>query len=378
MSWSRRIQKLYRLFRRQHPFVQKRLRPSLRPSYPSALIQDLRQRWGQKLDQKLRQTAQAVAGLRKEDVRLWAQSKLQHLRTRAENKDEVLATLKNYAPYGAIAVVMLMIVDLATLSLRGSLVPQWIPPAPKRVRASAPDKSKTRDAYLAITDRNIFNSDGVIPDALGFESTFDQKNAIPTSLPIQVAATIIHGDPSLSIAVLQLKDEDAPTVYRSEESIGDLAQIVAIRRGRVYFHAKATQRLEFAEMPQESPLMLGEFKTNPVGIKRDSDSEFRIEQKVLEEHTKDITTLLQQARAVPHIGPNGQLDGFRIEMIQSGSVFEQLGIKKGDVLKGVNGQQLSSVPQAISLYNKLRSGDKSIQLDIERGGRTESLNYSIQ
>jgi general secretion pathway protein C len=70
------------------------------------------------------------------------------------------------------------------------------------------------------------------------------------------------------------------------------------------------------------------------------------------------------------------VDGFRFVAIQPNSIYEKLGFKPMDVIKGVNGQPVNSPTQAMELYNALKS-ESRIELKVERNGRDETFKYDV-
>jgi general secretion pathway protein C len=80
---------------------------------------------------------------------------------------------------------------------------------------------------------------------------------------------------------------------------------------------------------------------------------------------------LKQATLVPSSG-----GGFLVRQIQPGSLYEKLGVRAGDVIKSVNGQPLNTAEDAIRLYQQM-SSISSVQMEITRGGKSESLNYQF-
>ena len=80
-----------------------------------------------------------------------------------------------------------------------------------------------------------------------------------------------------------------------------------------------------------------------------------------------------------------QLDGQKVNIDKAGSgtnltsrlIFEKLGIKNGDIIRQVNGVRIESPEQAMGLYHALRS-QNDFQIEIERGGRSEALSYSVR
>jgi general secretion pathway protein C len=80
---------------------------------------------------------------------------------------------------------------------------------------------------------------------------------------------------------------------------------------------------------------------------------------------------LKQATLVPSSG-----GGFLVRQIQPGSLYEKLGMRAGDIIKSVNGQPINSAEDAIRLYQQMPS-ISSVQMEITRGGKSESLYYQF-
>jgi general secretion pathway protein C len=80
---------------------------------------------------------------------------------------------------------------------------------------------------------------------------------------------------------------------------------------------------------------------------------------------------LRQASIMPFQG-----GGFQVKRIQAGSLYEQLGLHAGDVIKTVNGQPINSVEDAIRLYQQM-SNIGAVQIQVTRGGKPENLYYQF-
>lgn len=81
---------------------------------------------------------------------------------------------------------------------------------------------------------------------------------------------------------------------------------------------------------------------------------------------------LGQATIVPNAG-----GGFLVRELQPGSIYEKLGLRPGDVIRTVNGQPVSSMDDVMRLYQQFGSADR-VQVDVQRGGRSESLYYDMR
>lgn len=71
-----------------------------------------------------------------------------------------------------------------------------------------------------------------------------------------------------------------------------------------------------------------------------------------------------------------ELKGFRVTFIRKNSLFSKLGLKRGDVIKAVNGQELTSYNAAMDFYKSIDSID-SLSLTIKRGKEEMELEYEI-
>ncbi|MCF6178620.1 MAG: PDZ domain-containing protein, partial [Geopsychrobacter sp.] len=85
---------------------------------------------------------------------------------------------------------------------------------------------------------------------------------------------------------------------------------------------------------------------------------------------------LKQAQAVPYLEGN-RTTGFQIRMIQPGSLIEQIGLRKGDILREVNGIKLNSPEKALQVFGQLRQA-KQISIGLERRGKAMTFAYEIR
>jgi general secretion pathway protein C len=63
--------------------------------------------------------------------------------------------------------------------------------------------------------------------------------------------------------------------------------------------------------------------------------------------------------------------------IQPGSFYEKIGLKLGDVINSVNGEQITDAAKALSVLQELKHMN-SLDLGTTRDGKPVNLNYDIQ
>lgn len=72
----------------------------------------------------------------------------------------------------------------------------------------------------------------------------------------------------------------------------------------------------------------------------------------------------------------GKTDGFVVTFVKNGSVFDQLGLQKGDILTEANGVRIASYKDALKLYKKIDT-IKVFKLTILRNNEEKELEYEI-
>jgi len=82
---------------------------------------------------------------------------------------------------------------------------------------------------------------------------------------------------------------------------------------------------------------------------------------------------LSQALIVPNPGGGG----FLVRQVQSGSLYEKLGLRQGDVIRTVNGQPLANMDDVMRLYQQFGTAQR-VLVDVQRQGRTETLYYDMR
>lgn len=286
--------------------------------------------------------------------------------------------------YLLFAFVGYCLADLAILSYRDRMLPQSAPPA--HPKAPPSDNYVSSGAYNGIATRNIFAANGEIPDALVDKSKgTEQKEAdpVPSQLPLTLIGTLVHSNPAKSIAAIEVRGKNQVISYSPGKDIENMANIIRVERQKVIFRNLNSNRLEYLEMKKEgNKVAFGSSPKTGAGggkeVQKTGDNTFAIKRADLLKYTNDLSSILMQARAVPNREPGtGAINGFRILDMQPGSIYEQLGIQRMDVIKTVDGQPVDSPAKAMELYNTLKNSPK-VSIQVERNGKSETMTYNIQ
>ncbi|OFZ10945.1 MAG: hypothetical protein A2Z20_08835 [Bdellovibrionales bacterium RBG_16_40_8] len=312
--------------------------------------------------------------------------KFQPFLTRAQ-KPTTRPPLEKYYVFFLAIMIGYVVADLGLLYVRPMLLPKEDQQENQPVKPfqKSQIRSHTLTEYNVITSRNIFNEDGKIPTALGAqEKSTDnsERPAVLSQLPIQLLGTIVHFNPKMSIATINISSKGISMSYKVDEEIENLARITKVERKKLTFINLNNNMPEYIEIPDDAGMNFGlQESSAPQSsgvIEQKGRYDFAIKRTDLNSLTQNLSQLLQQARMEPVFSPDGiGVDGFRFVNIQQGSVFEKLGFKIGDMIRSVNGEPVNSPTKAMEMYNLLKTSN-SVQLGVDRDGREERFNYSIQ
>ena len=167
-------------------------------------------------------------------------------------------------------------------------------------------------------------------------------------------------------AIIEDKKKQNQDMFLLEQNIFDQAVLKKIYQDRV----------EVDHNGQIEVLRIDEIGgAQSAGISNDNDS-FVVEEAELDKGLENLPLLLTQARAVPYF-KDGRSIGLRLFAIKTGSLYEKVGLRNGDILKTINGNNLGDISQALKLFEQLKQ-ERSINLVLERDKQDREFKYSIR
>ncbi len=108
---------------------------------------------------------------------------------------------------------------------------------------------------------------------------------------------------------------------------------------------------------------------NTLPIRQQGQNQYLVPRSFIDDQMHNPQGFLNQALIVPY--NNG---GFLVREVRPGSIFEKLGLRAGDIIRGANGQALNSMEDVMKAY---REANSNVVLDILRNGKQENLLYTI-
>lgn len=234
--------------------------------------------------------------------------------------------------------------------------------------------------YQAIAERDLFRTKTAETQAPEVVET-DIEDLEKTGLQLRLWGTITGEGEGTAYAVIEdtSRRRQPQHLYREEDTIGD-AVIKKILRERVVLTVNGSDEvLEMEEILDHARAGQTGTQSRPAQASRlvsESEQEFSINRDRVEDALADVGNLMRQVRVRPYF-EDGNPEGVLLSGVRRNSIFEDMGLQSGDVIKGINGNPIRSVDDAMELYQGLRS-EREVQVQIQRDGSIQTISYRIQ
>ena len=100
-----------------------------------------------------------------------------------------------------------------------------------------------------------------------------------------------------------------------------------------------------------------------------------VDKSVIDYYTAHIDDIYKNI-GIRDMKKGNTLRGFQVTFVRRDSPFAKLGLRRGDILKAINGEPLTSYSAAFNAYNNIKDV-AAITLTIERGNKEMELEYEI-
>ncbi|NWF56705.1 MAG: PDZ domain-containing protein [Syntrophaceae bacterium] len=289
-----------------------------------------------------------------------------------------------------IACAAWLIAHLSILFIEDRVLNPPLPNSSRKASSLAATAQEPYEKYSAITERNIFSpadrGQKLLP--LG-----DRKAHAPGSGAAEagqdaasgnyVLAGTITGPEGYSWAILQERGSRKQQIFRIHGNI-DGGKIVSVTRKQIQIEKDGKREtLILSEETPQPPRPAGKPipppPPAPAGkeeVKKLSANRFLVNREDVSSAVGDINRFMTQARLRPHF-EMGKPAGYSVSEIVPGSLMEKLGLKNNDIIRKVNGMAVSRPEEVMQAYAQFQQ-DSNIELEIDRGGRTEILRYEIR
>ncbi|MBN2694539.1 hypothetical protein JXR93_07740 [bacterium] len=275
------------------------------------------------------------------------------------------------------------------------------PVIPKIVQKS---KGQTRKTSSKIVEKNIFNSaysfvkkEEVIKveqiGSFGDGDIHDEgSDCIESQINTEIKATMPAEPHHFSyFGVIDNATKDIKYYKIGDEFIEDGVFVYDIYRSLVILDRNGVKECLYANRPKENKSSTVQVVSNNVPqnsggsgsrieVQQTGPNSYEVSSDDLSRELKNLNTLSRDARIIPSFDKDNpeQSIGFKVFAIKRNTLFEKIGLKNGDVITSINGMPINSPDKALEIYSRLIDGTSSLKVDLIRGGKPQSMDYSIK
>jgi type II secretion system protein C len=238
-------------------------------------------------------------------------------------------------------------------------------------QAAAPKADSVRD-YSAIVQRNLFTE----PDRLALHtgpSRSQMLDSLPSAeeLGLKLIGTIA-GNPAVSRAIIQNARNNTINDYR----IGDVvasATVESIQREAVVLRHQGRQLV----LRQHTGTGADRGDSEQNSEQRNSASATPSQGAAVPLSTQAgyVEEVFRKVEIEPYV-KNNRTQGLRVSGLEKVPMAELFGLKNGDVIQTINGQQLTSKQKAFQVLMKAKSQSR-IDIQLLRDGKNKDLSFEI-
>ncbi len=234
---------------------------------------------------------------------------------------------------------------------------------------------------------------------------------VKSDLNIRLMGCMVSGNPDYSMALVRDGESDDNYIISTGDRLPNDAKIVEIKRDRIYIRHEG--QLQYIQIEQsvkgdQSPVSINTGRGRGRGLTRGpatpspaqalervgdesasddgddaeaervSGQEYAVEEDTVEEKLENPEELAREGRAVPNYDDSGKNQrGIKLMGLSNSGIYSKLGFESGDVVRSVNGREVSSPRGARDLFKQLQD-QGSISVEIERNGEAIERDYQLE
>jgi general secretion pathway protein C len=239
-----------------------------------------------------------------------------------------------------------------------------VEPLPPTSSASAP----TRINYSSLISRKHLFGTSVVSKARIVD-------APPSKLNLKLRGIFSTDDDTGAVIIADGSGQE--DVYQIDDSLPGGARLVSIHTN--YVIIERNQQMEKLVLPEDPSAftLSNETPSLPSGAEPVSKASASKLGALRQELIKNPTSLGKLVSLSPSMNSSGQLEGYRIYPRGRQPLFDQLGLKAGDVVTRINGTQLNNSRESLAAIQKLMKATE-LNLTVLRNGETININQSLE
>lgn len=278
-------------------------------------------------------------------------------------------------------------------------------------------KQETKGCGDRCTDTESCKDGVCVPDDPKKQSPQDGPS-VPTEsdMEVKLLGAMVADNPEFSMAMIRLEDSKQTHVVSPGAILPNNAVITRIRRDRIFVEREdgtieyirlertiggsptvngtttssigrgatrgAGNRVDFSEAYEEPTNSDGAAGGGSPGggpedgVRQVDGNSYQVSEEYLEKQLDNPAQLVREVRIQQHYGDDGQRSGVRLSGMKGDGFYSSLGFESGDVIKSVDGEQITERSQAAQIWRRFKEGG-SINVTVERNGESMERQYKV-
>jgi general secretion pathway protein C len=233
------------------------------------------------------------------------------------------------------------------------------------------ENQKNLSYYNPIIERDLLktkkDSNKILKDKINLEALK------PTDLKLKLWGTVTADDKQTVCAVIEDQKVKKQSLYRVGDKIQN-ATVKMILREKVILNVNGRDEiLEIGESAENQKTAKSAFRP---GSRTEQIIKLNLNRFEIENSFKDKKNLMSHANIKPYF-EKGKPGGIILTGIKPNSLFRKMHLRNGDIITGVDGENIESVDDSMKVYRSLNRSS-NVQLQINRRGMLKTINYNIK
>lgn len=282
-------------------------------------------------------------------------------------------TGRRFWPYTLPSLLVLVLVGYFLISAAANLLQAGREPvpAPQPAPGEAIPKAKATvrplEDYNIIYERNLFGaSEGHAP-APQEEISLEDIPTAEKNLGLKLIGTVAGDDPVTSFAIIDNKKTRKQELYHEGDKAGEVL-IKRILRNKVIVDAGRGEELLTLELEETGrKIEFSPPSKPPLRGRRTASREEarRFDRAEVVAALQNVDQVIQDLNITPFVRA-GKPTGFRIGKLPRDSILIGMGLRSGDLITGVNDQEITSPEQAAEFFQTIKQGGE-VTIKVRKG-----------
>ena len=187
----------------------------------------------------------------------------------------------------------------------------------------------------------------------------------PPPLNLRLVGTTVFGEKSS--VILEDPEKETRGVYKLRDTVKGFTITKILNESATLTRKDQTVVLTLAQGgsgPSQEPF-----------VKKVGEDSWLLSGEKVTDMVGNLNQYVGQVIAYQH-REGGKPAGFRIRHLKEGNDFEKMGIQNNDIIKKVNGIEVSTLSDVVKAVYQL-SDDTNFTVEVERGKQPKNLNYQL-